>query len=112
MSIKRLPLIFLIGGIGLKALLVLLWRFFQPPGVGRILINYDPIGSRLAEFVTPLVFDQRRFAPTSAEALFYELVLIIGFGLQCLFLGFLISGIWRWFYSQHAEVASGPHRGL
>ena len=104
MSMKRLSLFFFVGGLVFKALLVLLWRFFQPAGVGRLLLKYDPVGSRIAEFLTPLVFDQRRFAPTSAEALFYELVLIIAFGLQCLLLGIVISGILQWFHRRHGDV--------
>lgn len=104
MGMKRLPLFFFIGGMVFKALLVLLWRFFQPAGIGRLLIRYDPVGSWLAEFLTPLVFDQRRFDPTPAEALFYELVLILAFGLQCLLLGIIISRIWRWIHRRYGEA--------
>jgi hypothetical protein len=86
---------FLVGGLGLKGLLVLLWRLFKLPGLLGLLTTYDPAAFWFAENAKGLFFDQRRFAPTPAESVTFELLLILGFGIECLVVGFIISWFLR-----------------
>lgn len=92
----RLPVLFLIGGLALKSLTVLLWRTFRTPGVLDLLTTYDPGAFWFAERVSALVFDQRRIAPSAAETIIFELMLILAFGVECLLVGFLVAWLVRW----------------
>jgi hypothetical protein len=91
MKIGRLPVYFLIVGTVFKAVLVALWRLYQPAEIYGSLIKYDPIGIWLAETVTPLFFDPRRLAPKPSEAIFYEVVLVITFAIECFVLGLVLQ---------------------
>lgn len=100
-TIQRLPTLFLAAGLVLKGLLVLTWRLFRIPELLGLLTTYDPGAFWLAEKTTALIFDQRRIAPSSAETIAFELLLIVGFGIECLLLGLLI----RWFLRRPNRAA-------
>jgi hypothetical protein len=91
MNIKRIPIAFLLAGLVFKTLLVLLWRFWKFPGLLNLLIHYDPGAFHFAERAAALFFDQRRLAPTSGESALFEIFLVIGFGIECLFLGLMVQ---------------------
>jgi len=91
-NIKRLPVIFLVVGLVLKTILVLPWRLSQAPGLLKLAIYYDPGAFHFAERSAGLLFDQRRLVPTSGESVLFEIFLFIGFGIECLLVGFLL----RW----------------
>jgi hypothetical protein len=105
MNIRRLPLAFLLGGILLKALLIVTWRVSRLPALLIVLMRCDPVAVFFAERTTAAFYDQRRLFPGAAEGLFFELALTLAFGVECLFVGLLI----RWFWSHRtAQVGSRP----
>jgi hypothetical protein len=71
--------------------LVLLWRLYQPAEIYGFLIKYDPVGIWVAENVTSLFFDPRRLAPKPSETLFFEIVLVVVFALECFVLGLILQ---------------------
>jgi hypothetical protein len=91
MKIGRIPVYLFAIGAFFKTLLVVLWRLYQPSDIYDYLIKYDPIGIFAAENVTSIFFDPRRFAPKSSEIVFYEVVLIIAFAIECFVLGLIIQ---------------------
>jgi hypothetical protein len=97
MNIKRLPIAFLVVGLALKALLVLLWRLWQIPSLPNLLIYYDPGARYLAERMTRLLFDHGGITLAPGAPTFYEVTLIIGFGIECLLLGFAVQWVLRRF---------------
>ena len=97
MNIKRLSIAFLVVGLVFKTFLVFLWRLWKFPGLLNLLIYYDPGAFRFAERMAGLFFDQRRLAPTSAESALFEVFLVIGFGVECLVLGFVAQWVLRRF---------------
>src|SRR5713226_5087224 len=97
MNIRRLPVAFLVVGLALKATLVFLWRLFPIPGILKLLIYYDPGAFHFAERAAKLFFDQRRLAPTPAESILFEVFLVIGFGIECLLIGFVVQWVLRRF---------------
>lgn len=109
MARKRLPAVFFFGGMVLKGLLVVAWRLSKAPALLGLLTTYDPVGFWFAERTTALLFDQRRIAPTSMEALTFELLLILGFGLECLIVGLIIFWIVRRPGPQHIESPLAGH---
>ena len=99
----RLPLAFLFGGLLLKTIMVLAWRSFQPPKLANFLLIYDPGAFAFAERGTALFFDQRRIAPSPGEAVVFEALLVIGFGIECFLLGLLI----QWFRQRYQGPSAG-----
>jgi hypothetical protein len=95
MSIKRLPIMFLVGGLVFKALLVLLWRLFRLPEALSLLTIYDPGAFFFAEKVPALFFDLRGIAPSARGTQLFEVLLIIGFGLESLLLGLIVQWVLR-----------------
>ena len=106
MNIKRLPIAFLIMGLVFKAFLLVLWRHWRPVAVMDLLTYYDPGARYLAENVTHLLFDYGgiTFAPGANAC--YEVVLVIGFGIECLLAGFLLRWLLGRFQGQR------PNEGL
>jgi hypothetical protein len=92
MNIRRIPIVFLVAGLALKTSLVLLWRYRKFPGLLNLLIYYDPGARYFAERLTRLFFDYGgiTFAPGSNT--FFDIFLVVGFGIECLLAGFLF----RW----------------
>lgn len=88
----RLPIAFMFGGVLLKTSLIFAWRLFQPPELFNFLTTYDPGAFAFAERGASLFFDQRRIAPGAGEAVIFEFLLVIGFGIECFLLGLLV----RW----------------
>jgi hypothetical protein len=95
MCLRRLPVLLMLGGIGLKGAEVLMWRLSLIPELLKVAIKYDPVPFWLAQTLSPLVFDQRRIFPTAAEATMFDAVLIIACGLEFLLFGFAIQGLRR-----------------
>lgn len=87
--LRRLPMLFLVAGLAIKGLLVLAWRFSRAPELANLLTSYDPGAFAFAEKGVALLFDPRRIAPTPGESLAFEFLLVLGFGLECMALGFL-----------------------
>lgn len=102
MSIRRLPVMFLMGGLLVKALLVILWRVSKGPEFTALLTTYDPGAFTFAEKGAALFFDQRRIAPTPGESALFEVLLVIGFGLECMLVGLIV----RWFLQRDGGPAS------
>lgn len=59
MSIKRLPIAFLVVGLAFKTVLVLVWRLWQLPGLANLLVYYDPGARLFADKDNPIVFRLR-----------------------------------------------------
>lgn len=87
--LKRLPLLCLIAGLAIKGLLVLAWRISRASELYSLLTNYDPGAFAFAEKGVALLFDPRRIAPTPSESIAFEFLLVLGFGLECMIVGFL-----------------------
>ncbi len=85
----RTPFFFMIGGFVAKGVAVVVYRLFRPPGLLAALTTYDPLGCHFANAVLPL-FRLRGIAPAAAPPL-YELLLTLGFAVQCFALGVTIS---------------------
>ena len=90
---QRLPLLLLLCGALLKASLVVGWRITRNETTFKILTIYDPVSFWLAELGVGLAFDQRRIGPSPLEALTFEVLLILGFALQCFVLGMILRAI-------------------
>ncbi len=91
----RLPIAFGASGAVLKALMLVIWRATQSVSVFRLLTVYDPASFWLAETGVGLLFGDRRIAPSGAEALTFELLLVLGFSLQCFVLGVIVQWLLR-----------------
>ena len=93
MNIRRLPIALLATGIVFKTSLVLLWRYHERfPGLPNLLIYYDPGARYFAEGLTRLFFDYKGITFAPGANTFFEVALVIGFGIECLLAGFLL----RW----------------
>ena len=92
---KCLPILLMAIGAGLKLLEILLWRFFRPPAVFDLAVTYDPLGFWLANTITALLCDQWRVLPALSKPTLFDLLLIAGFGMECLLLGIAIQGLRR-----------------
>jgi hypothetical protein len=93
MNFKRLPILFLVVGIALKAMLVLIWRLSHIPAVLKLLIKYDPAAHRFAEEMTRLFFYHGGFTFAPGAPMSFEVFLVIGFGIECLLLGFVVQWV-------------------
>ncbi len=93
--LRRLPILFLVAGLAIKGLLVLTWRFSQAPELFNLLTSYGPGVFAFAEKGVALLFDPRRIAPTPGESLAFEFLLVLGFGLECIVVGFLCQMVFR-----------------
>jgi hypothetical protein len=90
-QMRRLPIyLFVIGAI-FKAVLVVLWRLYQPAEIYGLLIKYDPIGNWGAYNVTSLLFGHRRVVLKMSEGLFFEIILVIAFAIECFILGLILQ---------------------
>lgn len=85
----RTPLLLMIGGFAAKGVAVVVYRLFRPPGLLTLLTTYDPLGFHFANAFLSL-FNLRGIAPTAAPPLF-EVLLMVGFAVQCFLLGLAIS---------------------
>jgi len=100
MNIKRLPIAFLVVGLVSKSFLIFLWRHWKFPSLPNLLIYYDPAARYFAERVTRLRFDHGGITFATGSNTCFEISLVIGFGIECLLVGFLI----RWLLGRfHGE---------
>jgi hypothetical protein len=98
LRLRSLPWLLCFTGVAIKGTLTASVHFLQAPRlVHFIVVTTDPLGLRVADAIVSLFFDQRRLAPTEAESLIFEVVLVAFFGLECFLVGWLISRIWRRF---------------
>ena len=95
MSTKRFSIAVLIGGLGTKASLVLLWRVVKSPALSRLLTTYDPVAYVFAESFASLFYDPKRIAPGPGEAQIFEIALVFGFGVECLLVGLAVRWLIR-----------------
>lgn len=100
MTSKWLPAVFLVGGLVMKGLLLAVWKRFNSLALLNLLTTYDPGAFWFAEKTTALLFDQRRIYPTYQEAIAFELLLVVGFGLECLLVGMVVT----WFLRRRRMV--------
>ena len=95
----KIPLYsFVIGGV-FKSVLMIMWKLYQPIEV-KLLLFLDPLGTWVAEVITMICFDQRRFAPTPGEALFFEIMAILAFAIECALLGLIVQMAIRKFFQR------------
>ena len=99
---KRYPIIFLIGGIVSKGLLVLLTYFIKSPALVSALTTFDPGAFAFANWGASLFFDERRIAPGPGEAHIFEILLILAFGIECWCIGFLF----RWLMQSREKTGT------
>lgn len=101
----RLPVLFMLVGLAVKGLLVILWRFSQSPELLALLTDYDPVAFQFAEKSVALFFDPRRIAPGDGEALLFEIMLVVAFGLECMIIGFVTQALIRRRWRRSSESA-------
>lgn len=102
MNIRRLPIAFLVLGLVFKTFLVFLWRHGRSPGLLNLLTYYDPGARYFAERMTRLFFDYGGITFAPGAPMFFEVFLVIGFGIECLLVGFLLQWLFRRFQSPHS----------
>ncbi len=102
--LRRLPLALFLVGLALKAILVIAWRLSQAPVVLRAITAADPVAFKVAEWLTPLFFSQRRIMPTIAESVAFEVFLVLAFAVECLVVGFIIRGLVNRYRRQMGSV--------
>ena len=88
----RLPMRCALVGAALKGLLLVGWRLSESVTAFRLLTAYDPVSFRLADVGVRMIFGDRAIAPSPAASLTFELLLVIGFALQCL----VVAGVVLW----------------
>jgi hypothetical protein len=104
MNIKRLPLALLATGLVFKTSLVLLWRYdWRFPGLPNLAVYYDPGARYFSEKVTRLFFDFGGITLAPGANTFFDICLVIGFGIECYVLGFVAR--WLWGRFGHSEDA-------
>ena len=106
MNIRRLPIAFLVLGLAFKTFLVLLWRYWHSGVLLNLLIYYDPGARYFAEKVTRLFFDYGGITLAPGANAFFDVVLVIGFGIECLLAGFLLRWLLGHFQGQRPD--EGP----
>jgi len=97
MNVKRIPIAFLVAGLVFKTFLVFLWRHWKFPPLMSLLINHDPGARYFAERMTRLFFDYGGITFAPGAPAFFEIFLVIGFGIECLVLGFVVQWVLRRF---------------
>jgi hypothetical protein len=97
MSRFRTPLILMAGGFAAKGAAVIAYRLIHAPELGAVLTTYDPLGFRFADSLLTFLFDLRGMAPSPGAPAVFEVLLCVGFALQCFLLGLVISGVRRLF---------------
>jgi hypothetical protein len=107
MNIRRLPIAFLVVGLVFKTSLVLLWRHWGSAGLLNLLTNYDPGARYFAEKATRLFFDCGGITFAPGANAFFDVVLVIGFGIECLLAGFLLRWPLRGFRGQRPDEGTG-----
>ncbi len=108
MTIRQIPTYFFIVGAGFKAMLIVLWRLYQPVEIYDLLITYDPVGIWVARILTSLFFSHRRIAPTPTEAFVYEIVLTIIFAFECAVLGLVLRMTIQWLRRKRQSSLGSP----
>lgn len=96
-------------GLALKSGLILAWRFFQLPWLLGPLTTYDPGAAFLAATGTHYVFGSRGIAPSPAEAVLFEVLLVTGFSLECFVAGLLVQ--WLMMHKHASAQANGTPAG-
>jgi len=108
MSLKRLAITVFLTGSALKAVLIIIWKLSTVPMLGLLLTKYDPAAFYLAERTTPVFFDQKRLFPAAGEGMFFEVVLVIAFGIECLVIGCAVWGVLRWRPQARGTAGAAP----
>jgi hypothetical protein len=80
------------AGVLIKVLLVALTKLGDFPSAIDVATRYDPGAFMVANWGSSLFFDPKRIAPGNGEVQFFEALLVIGFGVECLLFGYFI----RW----------------
>jgi len=96
------------AGIVVKSALVIWLHATAMPPLAHFITSRDPLASWLAEGVIARLFDQRRFAPSAAESLTFEVLLVAFFGLECFLVGWLIAAMWQ----RYQRPARAPNRSV
>jgi len=87
-----MPVLLMLAGMLLNTVLILAFRLWQTPWVLVPIVELDPLSFEFAEIGLSLFFDRRGIAPSPAQSVAFEGFLVIGFGAQCLAIGYVI----RW----------------
>jgi hypothetical protein len=93
MNRHRLPFVFLVAGVLIKAVLVAITKLGDFPAAVSIATRYDPGALMFANWGSSFFFDPKRIAPGNGEVQIFETLLAVGFGVECFVLGYVI----RWF---------------
>jgi len=86
-----LPFALIVGGFAAKGAAIIAYGVFHPPELLTVLTTFDPVGFRFAEAALPIFFDLRGIAPPPAAPAVFEVLLAIGFAVQCFVLGIAIT---------------------
>jgi hypothetical protein len=108
MNRRRLPFVFFGAGVLIKLLLIGLTKLGDFPSVVSIATRYDPFAFMFANWGASLFFSAKRIAPGNGEVQIFEALLAIGFGVECLLLGYII----RWLLGVIPKVPRRYQRSL
>ena len=90
MAAKKLSIyLFTIGAV-FTTTLILLFRFYQIRYIFSVFEKYNPVPVLdIAYWITSMVFE-RGVAPSTEETVFFDIISVILFGLQCVIIGLFV----------------------
>ncbi len=91
MNRLRFLLFFMAGGFVTKGTGMIAYHLFRPHQLLVLVTTGDPLGYCFADAVLPFFFDLRGIAPPAGAPIVFEILLAIGFAIQCFILGLMIS---------------------
>jgi len=111
MATFRVPIWFAIIGAVLKTMAMVGWRVSGSIMLFRLVTVHDPVSLWLAEAVVAGAFREHPIWPSLWKMATYELVLVLGFALQCLLLGMVVQLIMSVLeYGYRARGTAGSRR--
>jgi len=108
MTTKKLSIYLFTIGAGFKLILIILFRLFPHYIVKTIipslLVHYDP-SALVADWITQIIFHRNEMgvAPSTEETIFFEIILVVVFGLQCVLVGLLFFKVWNYLKRKHCS---------
>ena len=93
MTAKKLSIyLFAIGAV-FTTTLILLFRFYQIRYIFSVFEKYNPVPVLdIAYWITSMAFE-RGVAPSTEETVFFDIISVILFGLQCVIIGLFVFKI-------------------
>lgn len=92
---RRLPWLFLVAGMVLKAALLALYHVTTHTRYLVLAVGWDPLAVRLTDATVGLFFRTGYSAPGNLEYGLWMALLVLFFGLECFAVGWLVARVMR-----------------